>query len=52
MNVDKAFSLLGSIVMLALAATALSPRSQTAKVIGALGDFFTGALRAAKDQDG
>lgn len=49
---ERALNIVGSIVTVALVATALSPRAQTANVIRALGGFFTGALSTAKDLDG
>jgi hypothetical protein len=47
MTADKVFNLLGSIVTVALVTSILSPRSQTAKVVRALGDFFIGSIQAA-----
>lgn len=36
------------IVGLAMIATLVAPKAQTAKVAGALGDIFTGGIKAAK----
>lgn len=47
MNADRIANLLGAIVTVALVTTILSPRSQTARVIRAFGDFFSGSIRAA-----
>lgn len=52
MNPERIIGILGSIVTLALVATLVSPRAQTAKVASALGDVFVGGIKAAKDLDG
>lgn len=52
MNPEKVINIFGSIVVLAMVATLVSPRAQTAKVAKALGDVFVGGIKAAKDLDG
>ena len=44
---DNLFSLLGSIVLLAIVTTLVLPNRQTPKVVNAGGRTFIGALRAA-----
>lgn len=46
MNVDDIWSLLGAIVMVALVTTVVM-RPTSAQIITALGNAFTGSLRAA-----
>lgn len=46
MNGDKFFNLLGTIVVLAIITTLVLPGRQTAAVISAGGNAFTGAIRA------
>lgn len=46
MNLDKAFSILGAIVTLATVTVVVS-NSESAQVIRAFGDAFSGSLRAA-----
>lgn len=46
MNADKAFSVLGAIVTLAMVTTIVS-HPESAKVIRATGSAFTNSLRAA-----
>lgn len=46
MNADKIFNLAGAIVTVALVTTIVS-RSNSANVIRAMGDAFSGSLRAA-----
>jgi len=36
------------IVAVAMAATLVAPKAQTAKIASALGDVFTGSIKAAK----
>lgn len=43
---DKVFNILGAIVVVA-GITALASGKNTAKVIGAMGDAFSGSIRAA-----
>lgn len=47
MTAQKAFDLLGAIVTVALVTTVLARGSQTAQVIRAFGDAFSGSIRAA-----
>lgn len=47
MNAEKIFSLLGAIVTVALVATIVR-NTQSANVIRAFGDAFSGSLRAAQ----
>jgi hypothetical protein len=44
---DKVFNVLGSIVILAIVTTLVLPNRNTANVIGAAGNAFTGGIRAA-----
>lgn len=46
MNADKAFSVVGSIVVLATVTVVVS-HPESRRVIKAVGDAFTGSLRAA-----
>lgn len=46
MRVDNIFSLLGSIVILAIVTTLILPDRQTPAVINSAGQSFIGALRA------
>lgn len=46
MNLDKFFNILGLIVTVGLV-TVLVSSAQTAQIIGAMGNAFTGSLRAA-----
>ena len=46
MNLDKFFNILGAIVTVALV-TVIVSSPQTAQVIGAMGNAFTGSIRAA-----
>jgi len=46
-NADGLFTLLGSIVLVALVTTLVLPGRQTPKVISAGGGAFAGSLRAA-----
>lgn len=48
MNADRVFTLLGSIVTVALVTTIAVNGTGVAKVVGSLGDFFTGSLKAAR----
>ena len=47
MNADKLFTLLGSIVVLAVVASVLSSKN-TVGIIGGLSSGFTNSLKAAK----
>lgn len=49
MNLDRGFSILAAIVGVALVTTVVAHKN-SAKVIGSLGNAFTGALRAATGQ--
>jgi hypothetical protein len=46
-NADKLFNLLGAIVTVAMVTTVVMRGSQSAAVINAVGDAFSGSLRAA-----
>lgn len=46
MNLDKGFNILASIVAVALVTTVVS-RPQSAAIIRAFGDAFSGSIRAA-----
>lgn len=46
MNADRAFSILGAIVFVALVTTIVSHK-ETANIVRALGGSFSGSLRAA-----
>lgn len=48
MNADGILNLLGSIVTVALVTTVLMRGTAFAQVINALGNFFTGSLKAAQ----
>lgn len=48
MNFDKGWSLLGSIVTVALVTTVAVNGAGLAKFVKASGDFFTGAIRSAQ----
>jgi len=47
MKPDDIFTLLGSIVLLAIVTTLVLPNRQTAKVVGAGGNAFVNSIRAA-----
>lgn len=47
MNADRVFNIAGSIVTVALVTTVLMRGSQAAQVIRAVGDTFSGSMRAA-----
>lgn len=47
MNVDRVFNIAGSIVTVALVTSVLMRGSQAAAVIRAMGDAFSGSIRAA-----
>jgi hypothetical protein len=46
-NLDKAFNIVGGIVTVALVTSVLMRGSQAAQVIRAVGDTFSGSIRAA-----
>jgi len=46
MSLDKIFNVAGAIVVLAGITVAVT-NTETARIIGALGDAFTGSIRAA-----
>jgi len=48
MNMDRIFTVAGSLVMVAMVATIVRRGDKAAKVITALGNAFGGALRAAQ----
>lgn len=48
MNADKVFTLLGSIVTVALVTTVAVNGKGLSTVVSALGSFFTGSLKAAQ----
>lgn len=47
MNLDRLFNIAGSIVTVALITSVLMRGSQAAQVIRAVGDTFSGSLKAA-----
>lgn len=47
MNADKAFNIAGSIVTVALVTTILMRGSAASQVIRAMGEAFSGSIRAA-----
>lgn len=47
MNLDKMFNVAGGILTVALVTTVLMRGSQAAQVIRAIGDTFSGSVRAA-----
>ena len=47
MNLDRVFNVMGSIVVVAGITAAVLPNRRTPEVINALGNSFTGAIKAA-----
>ena len=46
-NLDKVFNVAGAMVTLALVTVVISGAGDTAKVLSAIGEMFSGSLRAA-----